>query len=150
MALSSILSKMTSPRHDIPSFEKAPVQNNGVLECVNNEAIHGKTVHDGTIDGHSPWTVGTHPFCAFHILSGRDTTLKWKGFNVNEATCVYQEDLDEDLVTITYNRRPSFPEDLLCFSADSIHNLTFTENGVSYLTSNKSSYLLLALLPESS
>ena len=144
MALSSILSKMTSPY-----FEEAPVQNNRVLEYINGESIDGETIHEGA-NGHSPWLVGTQPFCTFQILSGRDVTLKWKGFNVKEATCVYQEDLDEDLVTITYNRRPSFPEDLLCFSADSIHNLTFTENGVSYLTSNKSSYLLLALLPESS
>ena len=145
MGLSSILSKMTSPY-----FEEAPVQNNRVLEYINGESIDGETIHEGAINGHSPWPVGTQPFCTFQILSGRDVTLKWQGFNVKEATCVYQEDLDEDLVTITYNRRPSFPEDLLCFSADPIHRLTFTENGVSYLTPHRltASSLLLVYLSE--
>jgi hypothetical protein len=104
----------------------------------------------GIINGHNLCPVGGKIFCVFQILSGNDETLDWKGFNIQTATCVYQEDFVEYLVTVTYKNLLSNPEELICYSARNIHHPTFTTTGFTYLTPHKPSYLLLALLPEGS
>ena len=130
MPTPSVSSPLTSPPDEVPSTQSA-----GIL---------------GIINGHNLCPVGGKIFCVFQILSGNDETLDWKGFNIQTATCVYQEDLVEYLVTVTYKSPLSNPEELICYSAKNVHHPTFTTTGFTYLTPHKPSYLLLALLPEGS
>ena len=102
----------------------------------------------GSLNGYSLVPVGGLLFCIFQILSGSDSSLKWKGFNIREATCVYEEFQDSYKVTATYKRRS--PGHLLCFIANNVYSPTFTETGFTYLapSSGTASYIFLALLPD--
>jgi hypothetical protein len=94
--------------------------------------------------------VGGCLFCLFHILSGRESTLKWQGFNIYGATCVPDGDYMECIVTVTYKRRVPSTGGLLGFAAYNIHGPTYTDTGFTYRTGfdNTPSWLVLAYLPE--
>ena len=116
------------------SFDGSLIQQGATLGCMN---------------GISLAPVGGMIFCMFQIISGSGDTLKWKGFNIRTATCVYR-DWDEYLVTVTYKRRIPDHNDLIGFAASNIYTPTYTNTGFTYITpSNQTaSYLILAYLPE--
>ena len=116
------------------SFDGSLIQQGATLGCMN---------------GISLAPVGGMIFCMFQIRSGSGDSLKWKGFNIRTAKCVY-EDLGQYLVTVTYKRRPPDHDDLICFAASNIYTPNFTERGFTYVTpdSSTSSYVILAYLPE--
>jgi hypothetical protein len=115
------------------SFDSSLIQGGGVL---------------GSLNGITLAPIGGLIFCMFQILSGSDSSLKWKGFNIRTASCVQQEETGEYLVTGTYRRRA--PGHLICFIANNVYTPTFTETGFTYLTPHHStaSYVFLAYLPD--
>ena len=116
------------------SFDGSLIQQGATLGCLN---------------GISLAPVGGMIFCMFQIISGSGDTLKWKGFNIRSATCVYRE-WDDFLVTVTYKRRPPDHNDLIGFAASNVYTLTYTSTGFTYAAGQgvSSSYLILAYLPE--
>jgi hypothetical protein len=103
----------------------------------------------GCLNGISLGAVGGMIFCMFQILHGSGDTLKWRGFNIRTATCVY-EDIGQYLVTVTYKRRIPDRDSLIGFAASNIYTPTYTNTGFTYNTpdSQTASYLILAYLPE--
>ena len=103
----------------------------------------------GSLNGVNLAPVGGMIFCMFQIISGSGDSLKWRGFNIRTATCVY-DDLGEYIVTVTYKRPIADANTLICFAASNIYTPTYTNTGFTYVTpSNQTaSYLILAYLPE--
>ena len=103
----------------------------------------------GSLNGVTLAPVGGMIFCMFQIISGSGDSLKWRGFNIRTATCVY-DDLGEYIVTVTYKRPIADANTLICFAASNIYTPTYTNTGFTYVTpSNQTaSYLILAYLPE--
>ena len=118
---------------------------------ISGSSFDGSLIQDGallgSVNGYSLGPVGGLIFCMFQIISGSDSSLQWKGFNVRTATCVLK-DFDSYLVTVTYKRR--VPGHLIGFAASNIYTPAYTDTGFTYLTplSGTASYLILAYLPD--
>ena len=126
---------------------------NASFSKISSASFDGSLIQPGAtlgcLNGISLGAVGGMIFCMFQIRSGSGDSLKWKGFNIRTAKCVY-EDLGQYLVTVTYKRRPPDHDDLICFAASNIYTPNFTERGFTYVTpdSSTASYVILAYLPE--
>ena len=117
------------------SFDGSLVQQGATLGCMN---------------GISLAPVGGMIFCMFQIISGSGDTLKWKGFNIRTATCVYDEGAYQYLVTVTYKRPIMDANTLIVFAASNIYIPTYTNTGFTYYTPDNqtASYLIFAYLPD--
>jgi hypothetical protein len=102
----------------------------------------------GSLNGYSLAPVGGLIFCLFQILSGSDSSLKWRGFNVREATCVFREHIYDYFVTVTYKRRVPSTGGLLGFSAHNVHGPSYSDTGFTYQAPDTASFLVLAYLPD--
>ena len=117
------------------SFDGSLIQQGATLGCMN---------------GISLAPVGGMIFCMFQIISGSGDTLKWKGFNIRTATCVYDEGAYQYLVTVTYKRPIADANTLIVFAASNIYIPTYTNTGFTYYTPDNqtASYLIFAYLPD--
>ncbi|RZI46640.1 hypothetical protein [Candidatus Finniella inopinata] len=121
---------------------------------ISSASFDGSLIQDGTtlgsINGYSLGAVGGLIFCMFQIISGSDSSLQWKGFNIRRATCTMEDDFGDCLVTVTYRRRS--PGHLIGFAASNIYSPTYSDTGFTYRTPHHTtaSYLILAYLPEGS
>ena len=126
---------------------------NASFSKISSASFDGSLIQPGAtlgcLNGISLGAVGGMIFCMFQILHGSGDTLKWRGFNIRTATCVY-EDIGQYLVTVTYKRRIPDRDSLIGFAAINIYTPTYTNTGFTYNTpdSQTASYLILAYLPE--
>ena len=103
----------------------------------------------GSLNGVTIGPFGGMIFCMFQIISGSGDTLKWKGFNIRSATCVYDEGAYQYLVTVTYKRPIADANTLIVFAASNIYIPTYTNTGFTYYTPDQTaSYLIFAYLPD--
>ena len=123
-------SKITSP-----SFDASLIQQGVTL---------------GSLNGTTVAPIGGLIFCMFQILSGSGTTLKWRGMNIKQATCVLNEETGEYYVTVTYTRQLPPTGGLMSLTNYNMYSSSYTPTGFTYITpgDNTASHNVLAYLPE--
>ncbi len=106
----------------------------------------------GSLNGTTVAPIGGLIFCMFQILSGSGATLKWRGFNIKQATCVFSEETSEYYVTVTYTRQLPPTGGLMSLTNYNMYSSSYTPTGFTYITpgDNTASHNVLAYLPEGS